>query len=191
MTNSHLSPQDARPVRVQHRPLVWTLQPRLQDNSDGTSVISRLLFEKTTAQVWVKFVCSEILRVCVSCLCVCRVVSSWPGWRSWGVGSSDFQLAETEFSAAVGLIRPEQLEKENAAHPAPDWTKQLRGEERAEKRQSTADSPSSTIIYTDISSGGNPFMITTTWTDGMLTATKNSFSAQTTCEHFFKTGICM
>lgn len=57
VTNSHLGPQDARPVRVQHWPLIWALQPRLQDNREGTSVISRLLFTETSAKVSIMFMC--------------------------------------------------------------------------------------------------------------------------------------
>lgn len=43
LPRSHLNLQDAGLVRVQHRTLVRVLQPRLQDDRDGTSVIARLL----------------------------------------------------------------------------------------------------------------------------------------------------
>lgn len=53
--NSHLGPQEARPVWVQHWPLIWALQPRLQDNCDRTSIISRLLFTETSAKASIMF----------------------------------------------------------------------------------------------------------------------------------------
>lgn len=84
MTNSHLGPQRARPVRVQHRPLVWVLQPRLQPNCDWTPVICRLLFRETIGQ-WVvswRMCVQGNLTDCHSTfsqemLCVCETVRTW------------------------------------------------------------------------------------------------------------------
>lgn len=118
---SHLSPQDARPLRVQHRSLVRVLQNRLQDNRQGTSVIARLLDKRQQRFIGVSTTGTHAR-------------TRRPEQRKRAAGSSDFLSAETDFWAAVDQVRPGRRAEESGLHQRPGCTTRLEGGRGGEAR---------------------------------------------------------